>query len=274
MKFNLKWIMFCSYLIAIVPYASAFNPDDFFTFTEKKVPEHLSEASRSVVYLITPGKKTGAGVLVHNDIGLSRIFTNAHILNVSTECAVMLSDDTDKPIFVWGVLIASDSAKDMAILGLKTSSEKTEKLLREMVAKDKVDQLLMHSKISRDLLPLDLHCNREVPKEFLVHDDAILPGVRAYFLGFPLGIGVSLEMKEPVMRSGLVATKPKNGLFFLDAIANHGNSGSPVFIMKIENTGSFFISHPSLIGIVSGFSPDSINYVSEANETISLSRKS
>jgi hypothetical protein len=79
-------------------------------------------------------------------------------------------------------------------------------------------------------------------------------GDEVYFIGFPLGYGVT-KFVEPIVRSGSIAWLPTEYDFFLlDAFSYGGNSGSPVFQKVIVGSkpGDLKWSSPKLVGMVVG----------------------
>ena len=99
----------------------------------------------------------------------------------------------------------------------------------------------------------------------------IVQGKSVYFLGFPLGIGI--ETNTPILRSGLIASVPKGDDFFIDAMVNHGNSGSPLFTVSVSTNEYKW----ELAGIISASLSDSIDYASvgvEPKQYIRLSHNS
>jgi len=79
-------------------------------------------------------------------------------------------------------------------------------------------------------------------------------GDEVYFIGFPLGYGVT-NYVEPIVRSGSVAWLPKEYDFFLlDALSYGGSSGSPIFQKVIVGSkpGSLNWSEPKLMGMIVG----------------------
>ncbi len=95
-------------------------------------------------------------------------------------------------------------------------------------------------------------------------------GEDVFFLGYPLGLGVSNENKStPLIRAGLVSAKLNNKTFLIDANVYPGSSGSPVFYrptIASFSQSSFSIGSGrglKLLGIIS----DNLNYIEDAVST-------
>ena len=93
----------------------------------------------------------------------------------------------------------------------------------------------------------------EESKEIKEGDGVIL-------IGYPLGIGSELTGNQPMSRIGIISqsVNKTTNTFFIDGIASHGNSGSPVFNAE---TGK-------LLGMIIGFPNDFITAYDETGQLV------
>ena len=272
---NLKRLLsaiIISAAFAVSP-ANAIDRLDILNLRDTQVQEKLSEVSRMVVLILpsNSSKEIGTGTAAtFKDLG-QFILTNAHVMKSSTQCAVMVLTPAGKPGFIWGVLIASDSAKDIAILKINRDEGKvmaTLKMRGLSGPTQAFEQLNAVYEPGEEKQAMLSRKNAGFGKDLIASEELITPGSQVYFLGFPLGIGASIEMKEPVVRSGLIATRPHSGFFYLDAMVNHGNSGSPVVLFNATADGNVERYGLFLIGIVSGFESDYVDYKADTGDSI------
>ncbi len=85
-------------------------------------------------------------------------------------------------------------------------------------------------------------------------------GEGVILIGYPLGLGSEFTGNQPISRIGIVAQAPHGSMntFFIDGIASHGNSGSPVF--NAQNM--------KLLGMIIGFPSDYIAAYDENKQLI------
>jgi S1-C subfamily serine protease len=108
------------------------------------------------------------------------------------------------------------------------------------------------------LVPWD---KKLIPKSWVIGaplfgDDAwIVEGRGTLVIGYPLGLGVEQDKNHPVIRLGMIAQKPEGKTFLLDAMASHGNSGSPVFVLTEVGT--------KLVGMITAHRADAISLLTE-----------
>lgn len=97
-----------------------------------------------------------------------------------------------------------------------------------------------------------------------LYDDgtSLVEGRGVIIPGYPLALGIEDDQNHPVIRFGMVAQFTGKDYFLLDGIASHGNSGSPVFSLKVDEN--------RLIGMVTSFQNDKINLFDE-NQQLSAS---
>jgi S1-C subfamily serine protease len=67
--------------------------------------------------------------------------------------------------------------------------------------------------------------------------------------GYPLGLGLEYDENHPILKFGIVAQYAGRDSFLIDAVANPGNSGSPVFELKERK----------IIGMVQSYNKDFID---------------
>ena len=91
-------------------------------------------------------------------------------------------------------------------------------------------------------------------------NDKIVEGTGILLIGYPLGLGLDLVGNQPISRIGIVAQKTNDisNTFFIDGIASHGNSGSPVFNSQ----------NMKLVGMIIGFPSDYINAYDENRQLV------
>lgn len=97
-----------------------------------------------------------------------------------------------------------------------------------------------------------------------LYDDgtSLVEGRGVIIPGYPLALGIENDQNHPVIRFGMVAQYTGKDFFLLDGVASHGNSGSPVFSLKVDEN--------RLIGMVTSFQSDKINLYDE-NQQLSAS---
>lgn len=270
-----RGLVLSGFLLSFASLGHAASGMDILTLGDRLLLERLAETKQAVMLILpdgTPGEGTGVSIA---HLGRNFLLTNAHVVKQSTESAVMILNSEGKPGFVWAVLVASDAAKDTAILVFSNvkAPEKIARVLSQRgirPSKNVLDSLAMLPETLENVSKK----NTYLTDKFLSRIDEVSPGLKAYFLGFPLGIGASLVVKDPVVRSGTIATKVDGDTFFLDAMINHGNSGSPVLIPVSTQEGDVGIYSLKLVGLLSGFKSDYIDFKSEDGQIISLPHNS
>lgn len=80
--------------------------------------------------------------------------------------------------------------------------------------------------------------------------------------------------KSPIVRFGRIASSLRSNEFLIDAMVNHGNSGSPVFVVVREPRVAGVSVGLRFAGLVKGFLSDNISYKSDLGHTISLPHNS
>ena len=80
--------------------------------------------------------------------------------------------------------------------------------------------------------------------------------------GFPLGLGVETDKKYPVIRRGIVAQYTGQETFLIDGVADHGNSGSPVVAVKLDQN--------QLLGMVTSYQNDRIELFDEKHKVVAI----
>lgn len=83
---------------------------------------------------------------------------------------------------------------------------------------------------------------------YLGNPDLIIEGKGVLIIGYPLGLGVEYDQNFPVSRIGIIAQYTKRNYFLIDAVANLGNSGSPVYSLR----------DGKIVGMVTSFKTDHI----------------
>jgi len=87
----------------------------------------------------------------------------------------------------------------------------------------------------------------------VAYQEPVALGDFTYVFGFPK------EIKQ--LTSGLVSPLPYEGFFMVDAVARHGFSGGPVFVVRPEQ-------EIMLAGIIRGVTSDKLHYVQPPDNSV------
>jgi S1-C subfamily serine protease len=75
------------------------------------------------------------------------------------------------------------------------------------------------------------------------HRDSYVEGRALLMPGYPLGVGIAENKNRPVVRLGMIAQYAGGNTFLIDGVASHGNSGSPVVLIREGGIAGMLISH-------------------------------
>ena len=90
-------------------------------------------------------------------------------------------------------------------------------------------------------------------QDHLASNAALVEGRAVIIPGYPLGLGVAEDRNHPVVRFGIIAQYATGDTFLVDGVVSHGNSGSPVFLLK----------HRKVAGMIVSYQPDHISLFDE-----------
>jgi S1-C subfamily serine protease len=224
---------------------------DDFRADENEIEASLAEAmSLCVVYLDdTTSNKYITGTLLYSAGPV--IVTNYHILSSSTDTVRAYLSTPDNRIEKFCcTFIKGDRLKDIAVFRVQVPDKYGDRLIvkfGETVSKGGVSA-----------------ANRCLTADYYADPALIRRGYRVVFLGFPLNYGLAYDehagqlIKQPVFRSGRIATEIINGEFLIDAMVSNGNSGSPVFVRTGGREAPARSPAYLLIGIIKEYQHDSI----------------
>jgi len=95
-------------------------------------------------------------------------------------------------------------------------------------------------------------------ESYLGNNDLIIEGKGVLIIGYPLGLGIEYNKNFPVSKIGIIAQYTKQNYFLIDAVANPGNSGSPVYSLK----------DGKIIGMITAFRADSVPLFDENGKLV------
>lgn len=129
---------------------------------------------------------------------------------------------------------------------------------------------VVHTNTDKDIAILAPTRTASLPKEILnfgfgrkhfSKNAEIAEGRGVIMIGYPLGIGLEYEENHPIIRLGIVSQFAGRDYFLIDATANQGYSGSPVFDIK----------NGKICGMVRAYPPDYIDlYDAEQRHTAKI----
>lgn len=97
--------------------------------------------------------------------------------------------------------------------------------------------------------------NLLVSNESFDDGTSLVEGRGVLIIGYPLSLGTEDDKNHPVVRFGMIAQNTSKNTFLIDGVASHGNSGSPVFTLKVNNV--------RLSGMITSFESDNITLYDE-----------
>jgi hypothetical protein len=169
-------------------------------------------------------KLHGSGFFVESTEGYTLGVTCAHVVSeiISQPKQVYIGMDTENGFGRGiGIVVLLDNTNDIAVL------------------------LPQKFDTNRNAKPLNFHFAKET------FDDGmhLAEGKGLLIAGYPLGMGNEGNQNRPILRFGMVAQRLNGNTFLIDGMANHGNSGSPVFMVGPMD---------KLVGMVTSFHQDLI----------------
>jgi S1-C subfamily serine protease len=102
--------------------------------------------------------------------------------------------------------------------------------------------ILSPQKKKREMIKME---NLTFSLDHFASNDELIEGRALIIPGYPLGIGTIGDENHPVIRMGIIAQYSDKDFFLIDGIASHGNSGSPVFLLKEKKVAGILTSHLS-----------------------------
>ena len=158
----------------------------------------------------------GTGFMVRKEKGSQAVgITCCHVVNAAGNNPIFAGMDTDKGfLHLPCEIIQRDTASDLAVLIPQSPQPQ----------------------------PFDVSTLAILLDDF-AKIDSIVEGRGVIIPGYPLGLGVTEERSHPVVRFGIVAQRPLGKTFLIDGVASHGNSGSPVYLLKEKKVIGMITSH-------------------------------
>lgn len=281
-------VVFLSLIVSI----ATVNPRQSFAVTDAALDAVLAKADLDIQFSeetsayvalvrnLTRGN-FNSGVIIYDPVS-PVVVTNCHLLVSTSDLVYIYMEGSDKKLIGFPTRYRhGDPGRDLAAFELINgfSSEQRKALARVGFQVTKTDDLLSpKSNMSVDI------------NQFAESSD-LARGREVFFLGFPLEQGINKEMheipiagvslmqeewvsKSPIVRFGRIASTIQNGEFMIDAMINHGNSGSPVFVAVREPRSNGTSITVKFAGIIKGFLSDNITYKSDAGHALSLPHNS
>ncbi len=208
-------LIFSISLVSPVTSYSWTFPDDFVFVGLEKMAKDIK---KSVFAVQTEGNlqnekkdddyiSLGTGfLLLRNNIVIG--VTCAHVIRsvVMNKKPILIGLNTGKGFERFKCEVAFyDEKQDMAILIPKKPTPSTEVELKNLVLDSK----------------------------YLAKGEEIAEGRGIIIPGYPLGLGIEHDENHPIMKFGIVAQYTGGDHFLVDGVANPGNSGSPVFDLRV-----------------------------------------
>lgn len=231
--------IFLLFFLMMAPFLYAWNFPDDFTFVG--LEKRTQELKKNVFAVQIEGdlenskedddyKIIGSGFLISKNKIIVGI-TCAHVISKYIEIEKGKKIKYKKQIYMG--LDTTDGFKRFSVDVLSIDSGHDFALL--LPKKDKPeDSVILSNLVFND--------------SYLGQNDLIVEGKGILIIGYPLGLGIEYNKNFPVVKFGIVAQYTKQNYFLIDGIANHGNSGSPVYSLK----------DGKIIGMVTAFKPDHI----------------
>jgi S1-C subfamily serine protease len=291
LKVMLKVVLVLGSISVLAQRVSAESVDTYWAREDQLNEWFVEGLSKSVVLLENKTAGVfGTGVLLSgvsgdNDVRVFVLANNHLIKSQGDELYVYISDQMKAPEPFHGTLLRSSTTLDLAIFALNVNNRKTEDLIAMGFAVNASSTAIVIPPTNVGLVS----GNFADPK-------IINRGRTVLFLGFPLMAGTRSEQiirqikfqnaayssppeirlveKEPIARFGHIASGSDGSIFLIDAMVNHGNSGSPVFLRSGEATASVVTSKYLFAGIIRRFKDDDIVYKSEDGQVISIPHNS
>ncbi len=285
-------IIFVGLLLILSPDSLMADASDIYWSREGELAADLVRKISPTVMPLTnkSNGKRQTGVIVDSPKG-SFILTNYHLLGSTNDVVVAYFTDLKGALEEFPIrFIKGDASLDLALF-TAPGAESISRLL-SMGYEIKTEKQGVPSRIIR---PGGDKEDSLSQKEFASEGD-VLPGKNVMFLGFPLGKGLGyiipqetihfqgarakvnlppqLAFKTPIARFGKVASLPDGRNFFIDAMVNHGNSGSPVFLRTGAKTEGGAQLDYRFCGIIRGFESDNVVFKGENGVEMSLPHNS
>lgn len=202
------------------------------------------------------------------------VLTNSHFVESQSDTVeAFINSKQDQLIPFETHLIRDNQNLDLALF--RVGNPKLQNYDGSVDQKMKINLLRRLGFISKlndtgDLKAIIPDSNQFLTMSDIRSDSIVLPGKTISFVGFPLGEGLSQGRKNPIYRSGMVASPVQDHHYLIDAMVSHGNSGSPVFI-RVSNQNKFGLR---MAGLLKGFKSDAISFYSQNGDTLKLPHNS
>jgi S1-C subfamily serine protease len=209
---------------------------EIFTFEDLPKKIELVKRSSASIEKYFPNKNEysliGSSFIVIKN-GNHYAVTNYHVIKGQANLIIGLNASGKKQYFTFKEIYL-DTIHDIAVLKFDKGYERTN---------SKIDTTLTDP--------------ASIGISMFENTNNIKEGTGAIIVGYPMTLGAKYTGNKPVSRIGIVAQEPnlETGTFLLDGLANHGNSGSPVFNEQNQK----------LMGMVTSFRTD---YIKSADTLI------
>ncbi len=181
----------------------------------------------------------GSGFLTRKQDTSGFAVTNYHVVDLvdSNELLLVGANYGQGKIYVVAKVFRKNKAKDIAILNL-------------------TDKYFARADIDVSNFKLN---QKWVQPSLFAKPDEIQEGDGILMIGYPLGLGIDTGANKPLVRVGAVAQSVSSeGFFLMDAIASHGNSGSPVFSTSTNK----------LLGMIVAFPPEQLDLFDDNHKLV------
>lgn len=273
MKQSLVYIFIALAVIAI-PCGStqanedAISPDDFWTRGDELNVWFYYQYNKCIIPLFnkTIGEMTTGILMGHGD--KLYVITNKHLLHSNSDEIIALVNTKKGKLQKTGcMLFKAHESLDLAAFLITLDLSDSGLIIQHLE-----DGFIVPDGSGKYVLDLPDENKRLMVPDNLAEPGQIQPGREIFFIGYPLGEGInrSERTKAPLFRKGMIASEENSGLFFVDAMTNHGNSGSPVFVRWRSNKKLSL----RLVGILMGFSADNIDFKADNGQILSLPHNS
>ncbi len=198
----------------------------YMAFIDKKSGKEVPVGSKNGKY---EWKVSGTGTLIQlENVGMVGL-TCAHVVEplVKNKKDIYAGLDTEKGYIRDACnIIAIDKKSDIAVIGPSGKSKEIKNL-----------------------------SNLGVDYRLFDDNSSLVEGRGVIIPGYPLSIGIEDDENHPVIRVGIIAQYAGKKDFLIDGVANHGNSGSPVFSCKGKDT--------KFLGMITSFRNETIDIYDE-----------
>jgi hypothetical protein len=229
-------------------------------YTQEKFPEdkqkRIQLVKKNVVTIerietremedIFKGKKDykttsiGTGFLVHKS-GSIYVITCYHVIKdlvTDKKEANKYRTERDKNRVTFLIGINTANGKVYGIIDSVKSSEESDIGVMFFNGKcfnfNKIDSIKINmNQIAIDIKGKEKEDKSPILKHYISEDTIIKPGMSVFSFGYPLNMGSTIHINNPILRAGTIAQDVnEDGTFLVDMISQHGNSGSPLYMLE------------------------------------------